>query len=166
MEMDLCRMRGIGSKVLVRQHASARQKTGLGKVHDRMLDIGMMVQEKQPSNAAGSELGVLERLPGRSPDFVVEAQAKLCGIGLVFVVGELEMRLWRSCGLVGEVQATLREADIGIELEVRETEVGYMSRVGWEVLAILREVGSDIRRAARGRVREHGSRIVRVVLAI
>ena len=181
MAMGLGRMRGIGSRGLVRQRANARQTMGLAKVHGRMLGTGTRAQEIQLSSAAGSELGVLARLRGIDPDFVVEelatlpgnnldvvseVLAKLFGIGLVSVVGELEMRLWRSCDVVWGVQVTLHEAGIDIGLEARQPVAGCTSRVGWEVLVRRRVVGSGIRRAVRERVRVHASRVVRVVLAI
>lgn len=178
--MGLGRMRGTGSRELVRQHANARQTMVPGKVHGRMLGTGTRAQEKQLSSA-GSELGVLVKLlgidpdsvveelarpPGSSLDFVLEALVKLSGISLVSVVGELEMRLWRSCDVVWEVQVILHGVGTDIGLEVRKPVAGYMSRVGWEVPVTLREVGSGIRRAVRERVRVHASRVVRVVLAI
>ena len=179
--MGLGRRRGIGSRGLVRQHANARQTMGLAKVHGRMLGTGTKAQEKQLSSAAGSELGVLVRLRGIDPDFVVEELATLLGNsldlvsgvlakrfgrGLVSVVGELETRLSRSCDVVWEVRVTLHEAGTGIGLEVRKPVAGCTSRVGWEVLARRRAVGSGIRRAVRERVRVRASRVVRVVLAI
>ena len=181
MAMGLGRMRGIGSRGLVRQHANARQTMGLAKVHGRMLGTGTKAQEKQLSSAAGSELAVLVRLRGIDPGFVVEELATLLGnsldlvsgvlakrfgIGLVSVVGELETRLSRSCDVVWEVRVTLHEAGTGIGLEVRKPVAGCTSRVGWEVLARRRAVGSGIRRAVRERVRVRASRVVRVVLAI
>lgn len=181
MAMGLGRMRGIGSRGLVRQHANARQTMGLAKVHGRMLGTGKMGRETQLVNAADSELGALgkppcsnrdfaveelKRLPGTCLGFVLEELVRLPGIDPASVVEELEKLLWHNCDVVWEVQATHHGVGTGIGPEAHETGEGHRSRVVWEELEIRREAGNDSRRPVREtRVRVYVSHVVTEVLA-
>ena len=90
MVMDLGRMRGIGTRGLARLHVNVLEMMVRVKVHGRMLGTGRTVRVIQLASGVDSERGAPGRLPGNSPDFVVEELETLPGNSPDSVVEELE----------------------------------------------------------------------------